>query len=403
MRGSHRGSFEAAHMAHDGKTWDGEDTGEQYDLVVVGGGISGLSAAYFFRQAMGDKARILIFDNHDDFGGHAKRNEFEIDGRLMIGYGGTMLLEAPGSYPDVAKKLIRELGIDTQRFYTAFDHDLYNSLGLAEGIFFDRETFGADHLAVGDFTDPGVMNHIPVSEEGKADLARLFADDRQYLSDLSAENRLAYLERTDYRTYLKERAAIGDDALVVLQSWSGGLWAIGIDALPATVAWSSGYPGFADLDLGFPSYRREQEEPDIFHFPDGNATVARLLVCKMIPSVALGDNMEDIVTARFNYRRLDDPKSAVRLRLNSTAIRVRHIDDKLQNAVRVTYLRDGEAHNVTASYVVMACDHAMIPPLCPEMPQDQRTALSNALRAPLVYTNVLIRNSPIVPVVTITA
>jgi len=392
MRGSHRGSFEAAHMAHDGKTWDGEDTGEQYDLVVVGGGISGLSAAYFFRQVMGDKARILILDNHDDFGGHAKRNEFEIDGRLMIGYGGTMLLEAPGGYPDVAKKLIRELGINTRRFYTAFDHDLYDSLGLAEGIFFDRETFGADHLAVGDLTGPGVMNHIPVSEEGKADLARLFADDRQYLSDLSAENRLAYLERTDYRTYLKERAAICDDALVVLQSWSGGLWAIGIDALPATVAWSSGYPGFADLDLGFPSYRREQEEPDIFHFPDGNATVARLLVRKMIPSVALGENMEDIVTARFNYRRLDDPKSAVRLRLNSTAIRVRHIDDKLQNAVRVTYLRDGEAHNVTASHVVMACDHAMIPPLCPEMPQDQRTALSNALRAPLVYTNVLIRN-----------
>ena len=195
MRGSHHGSFEAAHMARDGKTWNGEDTGEQYDLVVVGGGISGLSAAYFFRQVMGDKARILILDNHDDFGGHAKRNEFEIDGRLMIGYGGSMLLEAPGGYPDVAKKLIRELGIDTQRFYTAFDHDLYDSLGLSEGIFFDRETFGADHLAVGDFTDPGVMNHIPMSEEGKADLARLFADDRQYLSDLSAEDCLAYLER----------------------------------------------------------------------------------------------------------------------------------------------------------------------------------------------------------------
>jgi spermidine dehydrogenase len=121
MRGSHPGSFEVAHRLRDGAGWVGEDSGEAYDLVVVGGGLSGLSAAYFYRQAAGNNSRILILDNHDDFGGHAKRNEFEIDSRLLIGYGGTMLLEAPGGYPDVAKRLIREIGIDTQRFYTAFD------------------------------------------------------------------------------------------------------------------------------------------------------------------------------------------------------------------------------------------------------------------------------------------
>ena len=391
MRGSHPGSFEAAHMLRDGKTWDAEDTGEEYDLVVVGGGISGLSAAYFYRQAMGDKARILILDNHDDFGGHAKRNEFVIDDRLMIGYGGTMLLESPSGYPDVAKKLISELGIDTQRFYTAFDHDLYRSLGLSGATFFDRETFGTDHLAVGALSDPDVLKHIPVSEEGKADLARLFADDREYLTDMSAEERLAYLERTDYQTYLKEHVGLDDAALDVLRSWRG-LWAIGIDALPATAAWSSAYPGFGGMDLGYPAYQGEGQEPNIFHFPDGNATVARLLVRNMIPAVAPGDDMEDIVTARFNYRRLDDPNSAVRIRLNSTAVRVRHVGDKLQNAVQVNYLREGEARNVTARNVVMACYHSMIPHLCPEMPQDQRTLLSYGLRAPLVYTNVLIRN-----------
>ena len=391
MRGSHPGSFEVAHNALDDKTCDAEDTGEEYDLVVVGGGISGLSAAYYFRQAKGDKARILVLDNHDDFGGHAKRNEFTIEDRLMIGYGGTMMLESPGGYPDIAKKLIRELGIDTQRFYTAYDHDLYSSLGLRRGTFFDRETFGADHLAVGALTDPDVLKHIPISDEGKADLARLFADDGEYLTELSAEERTAYLERTDYRTYLKEHVGVGDDALTVLQSWRG-LWAIGVDALPAASAWSSLYPGFKNMDLGFQPYREEEEEPGIFHFPDGNATVARLLVRNMIPAVAPGDDMEDIVTARFDYRRLDDPNSAVRIRLNSTAVRVRHVGDDLQKTVRVTYLRDGEARNVTANNVVMACYHAMIPHLCPEMPQNQRVSLSNALRAPLVYTNVLIRN-----------
>lgn len=117
---------------------------------------------------MGNDARVLLLDIHDDFGGHAKRNEFRIDGRLLIGYGGTMPLEALGGYPPVAKRLIRELGIDTQRFYTAFDQHLYSSLGLASrGIFFDKETFGTDHLAVGDVTDADVLQHIPLSDEGK--------------------------------------------------------------------------------------------------------------------------------------------------------------------------------------------------------------------------------------------
>ncbi len=354
MRGSHLGSFEAAHMARDGATWDGEETGEQYDLVVVGGGISGLSAAYFYRQATGENAKILVLDNHDDFGGHAKRNEFNLDGRLMIGYGGTQSLEAPGGYPEVAKKLLRELGIETERFYTAFDRKLYQSLGLSRATFFDKETFGADHLAVGDLDDPEVLKHIPISEEGKADLVRLLADEGQYLEDIPVQDRLAYLDGIDYRTYLKKHAGMGDEVLNVLRSSGRGLWAIGIDALPAKLAWSSGYPGFADLELGVSSYRREPREPYIFHFPDGNASVARLLVRAMIPAVAPGNSMEDIVTAKFDYRQLDDPQSGVRIRLNSTAVRARHIDDKLTNPVQVTYLRDGEARIVTAGRVVMA-------------------------------------------------
>jgi len=392
MRGSHPGSFEVAHELMNGATWDGEDTGEEYDLVVVGGGISGLSAAYFYRQAMGDAARILILDNHDDFGGHAKRNEYEIDGRLLIGYGGTVLLDQPGGYPDVAKRLIRELGIDTQRFYTAFDRDLYRSLGLSRGTFFDKETFGSDHLAVGDVTDPGVLEHIPLSEEAKADLTRLYADERHYLDDVPAAERADYLLNIDYKTYLSERAGIGAEALKVLESLPRGNWAIGIDALPARTAWSSDYPGFADLTLGIPADHWEETEPNIFHFPDGNASVARLLVRNMIPAVAPGNTMENIVTARFDYGKLDDPQSSVRIRLNSTAVQVRHVDDGLNNPVHVTYVREGEARRVTAGQVVMACYHGIIPQLCPEMPQAQRGILSSSLRAPHIYSRALIRN-----------
>jgi len=394
MRGSHPGSFETAHLARDGASFDGEDTGESYDLVVVGGGISGLSAAHFYQQSKGDNARILILDNHDDFGGHAKRNEFQINDRKVIGYGGTMLLEAPGGYPDVAKKLIRDLGIETQRFYKYFDQDLYSSLGLSRGLFFDKETFGSDHLAVGNIVDPSVLDHSPLSAKARADLVRLLEDDRHYLHDIPDDQRSAYLENMDYQTYLKDCAGMDDAVLKVMLSSARNVWAVNIDAYPARAAWNSGYPGFGDLDLGVESYDREgdQEEPNIFHFPDGNASVARLLVRKLIPAVATGDNMEDIVTAHFDYSRLDDAKSSVRIRLNSTVVRAQHANDKLSNPVKITYLRDGKARVVEAGKVVMACYNAIIPRLCPEMSKSQKSALSNCVRAPLVYTNVLIRN-----------
>jgi len=394
MRGSHLGSFETAHLARDGASFDGDDTGERYDLVVVGGGISGLSAAHFYRQSKGDNTRILILDSHDDFGGHAKRNEFQINDRQIIGYGGTMLLEAPGGFPDIAKKLIADLGIKTQRFYKYFDQDLYASLGLSRGLFFDKETFGSDHLAVGDIVDPSVLEHSPISAKARADLVRLFKDSQHYLHDIPVDQRGAYLETMDYRTYLKNRAGMDDEVLKVMQSSARSVWAVNIDAYPARAAWNGGYPGFGELDLGVESYDREGdlEEPNIFHFPDGNASVARLLVREMIPAVATGDDMEDIVTAPFDYSELDDAKSSVRIRLNSTVVRAQHVNDNLLNPVKITYMRDGEARIVESKQVVMACYNAIIPRLCPEMPKAQKSALSNCVRAPLVYTNVLIRN-----------
>ena len=124
LRGSHPGSFEVAHaLAQQGQTDFGAlaDSGT-YDLVVVGGGISGLSAAYFYRQQKPD-AKILILDNHDDFGGHAKRNEFLVDGKSIIGYGGSQTLEGPSSYSEVAKGLLQALSVDLDAFEDHYDQD----------------------------------------------------------------------------------------------------------------------------------------------------------------------------------------------------------------------------------------------------------------------------------------
>jgi spermidine dehydrogenase len=385
MRGSHPGSFEAAHLLRDGKIFETVDSKESYDLVVVGAGISGLSAAYFYQKNIKNTGRILILDNHDDFGGHAKRNEFNVGDKTIIGYGGTMFIEEPSGYPARAKQLLNDLGIETQRFYKYFHHDLYSDLGLGRGLFFDKETFGRDHLSIGDKNNPTTYDEAPISKKTIDDLVRLHEDTKRYILDVSDDEYYELLDDISYETYLKKYVKISDDAISVMQSATRGVWAVNIDAFPASAAWEFGYPGFGDND-------DEESEPYIFHFPDGNASIARLLVRSLIPTSASGDNMEDIVTTKFDYSKLDEFTSNVRLRLNSTVIRAKHFDGDLNNEVEVSYIREGKIHTVSGRKVIMACYNALIPSMCPEMPPAQKTALKSCIRAPLVYTNVLIKN-----------
>ena len=393
LRGSHPGSFEAAHALRDGlRVTEGRDTGEHYDLIVVGAGISGLSSAYFYREAVGERARVLVLDNHDDFGGHAKRNEFSSAGRQMLGYGGTMLIDTPAGYPPVAKNLLDALGIDIARFETTHHRDLFDRLGLSRATFLNAERYGTDFLAVGDLRDPEVLSDAPLSAEGKAQLIRLYANDRHYLATENLDAQIAYLDSVSYETYLKDRVGIGSEAMSAIADIARGVWAIGIDALPAVTAWSSGYPGFGDLDLGLYPDQSAAPESTRYHFPDGNATIARLLVRDLVRGSAPGNTMEDIVLANFDYGALDRAANNVRIRLNSTAVDVRHLEGASTGPVRVTYLTRGQAQHVTADKVVLACYHGIIPYLCSELPAAQRKLLARSVRAPLVYTNVLIRD-----------
>jgi spermidine dehydrogenase len=406
LRGQHEGSFETAHaLAREGRTFpvDSAPLDESYDLVVVGGGISGLAAAWFYRQAR-PSARILILDNHDDFGGHAKRNEFTLGGRRIIGYGGSQSLQSPKAlYSLVAKRLLRDLKIDLTRFETAFDRNLYPSLGLSRGVFFNREDFGRDVLVAGDSVSGEAdettrrlsnakpvaefVSAFPISEASKAQLIALYAGASDPLAGKSPEEKRSILKRTSYRDYLMKICGCSAEVANCFQGRTVGFFGLGADAVPAFEARDLGYPGFAGLKLPADT-NAAWREPYIYHFPDGNASIARLLVRALVPDVAPGRSMDDIVRAAFDYDKLDRRGKRVRIRLNSTCVNVRTAGNKVQ----VAYVRAGVLRRVEARHVVLACFHMMIPYIVPELPEAQRAALSQNVKAPLVYTNVLVRN-----------
>ena len=405
LRGQHPGSFEAAHtQAYERGRYPvgAAPVEERYDLVVVGAGISGLAAAWFYRRAAGPSARILVLDNHDDFGGHARRNEFTLDGRLVLGYGGSESIDSPRThYSDVAKALLRELGVEIDRFESAFDRKFYASRGLARGVFFPREAFGRDALVPGEPASGGAdelaralasarpldefIAAFPIAPESKAQLRALYDGAPDPLAGRTTEQKRDVLKSTSYRDYLTRFCGCSEEAANCFQGRTLGFFGLGCDAVPAADARDLGYPGFDGL--GLPG-RSSPREPYIYHFPDGNASLARLLVRSLLPDAAPGRTMEDVVLAPFDYGKLDLDGQNVRIRLDSTCVDVRNDGD----TVLVSYVRAGMTRRVAAGHAVLACFHMVIPHIMPELSAPQRDALARNVKTPLVYTNVLTRN-----------
>ena len=403
LRGNHVGSFEVAHaLSFENRTWPRPAalTDDVYDLVVVGGGISGLSAAFLYRQQVGPQARILVLDNHDDFGGHATRNEFDVDGDHLIGYGGSMSIDGPSSYSKQAAKLLRDVGIRVEKFYEYFDQDFWARHGLGQGVYFASGAYGNDSVhpvVVSPFYGADVadvratIDKYPLSDGAKRSLIRLLDDDRDFLPGKNRAEKIAYMRGISYSDYLRKHCDADEEVVVLLRDTIKSLWGFGWDALSALEGARYAMPGTAHLGpQDLPDGVREDDEPYIFHFPDGNAGIARALVRQLIPDALPGFSMEDLAATPVDYTRLDRRMNRTRIRLESTAIDVRHAEGN--RAVDVTYVRHGSVNRVRGKHVIAACYNHALPHICPELPPQQAESIRKATKIPLTYINVALRN-----------
>jgi spermidine dehydrogenase len=394
LRGQYPGSFEVAHQARDGAFMGslvGEDTGEHFDLVVVGAGISGLTAAHLYRRALGGDRRILVLDNHDDFGGHAKRNEFRRDGRIYVTLGGAQSIETPFPYSYTAKALLTDLGIDPTTYKQYERAERTRGLGL--GVFFDREHFLNDKLVsgYGERPWPLFFADAPLSGTVRADLIRLHTEKKDYLPALDPIAKARALKHMSYQDFLLNQAGLHTESLPY---FTGLVFRNNkrVDTCPAYEAWRADAPGFSGMQIE----AQPKADATFFHFPDGNASIARLLVSRLTPQVFPGtQTQESIVLAPADYTKLDLPDSRTRIRLNSTVVRVEHIgspDPGTERAVRVVYVQDNHKLQVTAANVILACFNNIIPFIVPDLPAEQKDALHYASKVPLQSTSVLVRN-----------
>jgi spermidine dehydrogenase len=393
MRGSHVGSYETAHaLARQGIQFDNPiDSSEYYDLIVVGAGISGLTAAYEYRKKFGVESKILILDNHDDFGGHAKRNEFNQSSSTRLSWGGTMNLEYT-SFSQSVLDFIAELGIEIN----ALDNKIEFKYGNDKpAIWFDADTYGKNILVPGfsmysrneDVLDQ--IDKFPLSEQGIKALKSFYKKDTNVLEGFSEKEIEKVLYKTSYTDFLEKYCKLPKEVIEIFIKSTDGYWGVQPHSLSVAEAVSAWLPGSHRLGESASKVVGNEESEEVAMFPDGNATIARLLACSLIPDICPEANAQTIAMAKLDYSRLDVSNNSINIRLSSTVVNVKNEDNK----VAVIYVRKGKTIRIRSKHSVLACNHSIIPHICHELPSHQKKAQQYQVKHPMLVTNVLVKNS----------
>ena len=391
--GNTRAVLEAGHRIRDGEfettPANFVDTGETYDCVVVGGGISGLAAALIFQRKAGEGKTCLVLDNHPVFGGEAKRNEFLIDGHRLLAHQGSALFQV--NYPhSFIESFYRSIGLKTPRL----EYQKWGSSqpevrltttpylgGAPYGIYFGTKFGKPEGVWV---TDPWgkKLEGAPISAKAREELLRTQEPSTfeapQYRGDAISRR----LDTITLEDHLMEKYQISRETVrTFLTPDEGSAFGLGPDAL-------SGYTGYAFDGFG-PTLDDENQM-----FPDGNSGIARLIVKTMIPDSIGGEHtLEDVCRKSINFAALDRPGASARIRLDSTAVWVKHEGDAAKSQfVAIFYTRGGKLFKVRARSVVMAGGSWTTKHIVRDLPQDRKDAYAQFYRSPCMIANVAVRN-----------
>jgi len=373
------------------------ETGETYDLLVVGGGISGLAAALFFTRRARPAMTCLVLDNHPVFGGEAKRNEFDVDGHRLIAHQGSAFYFVPYPYSFIAR-FYDSIGLRQPRLtYQTWggtgtelttSNTPYGSPGMDRGqygFFYGRSSSSQPGVWV---IDPlrRELEGAPITPEQKAEVLRVLRASQsqgtqprpQYDGDPLARQ----LDTMTLEDHLMARYGVSRETVRTYLSDEGSGFGLGPDALSAFCAYAP--------DMLHPLPVDEPEQM----FPDGNGTFARLIVKTLLPaSISGGPGLEDVCRGTIDFAALDRAGSPVRIRLRSTAVWAQHDAAPAgSDTVTVAYTRDGKLHRVRARSVVMAGGSWTTRHIVRDLPNAQRDAYAQCYRSPAMMANVAVRN-----------
>ena len=398
IRGNHNSSYKYAHkIAFENKNFKVDEIlKEKYDLIVVGAGISGLASAYFYLQYINKNARILILDNHDDFGGHAKRNEFQVNGKTLLSYGGTQSFDTISDYSNISKTLLKDLGIELEKFESYYDKNFFEKYDLCSAIFCSQNTFGENKLVKSSFPvnvdfkefSNAYMPYLKQSksfENAIEDLPLNKKQKKKLYEILESNEDIEEYEASNYVDFLKEAFDVEDKALTDLLSMVlSDDTALGGKAIGIEEAYYSKLLGVSKKDF-LPSFDNEKY---IHHFPDGNATLARLLVQKLIPNIASFKNVEESILSKFDYSKLDKNSNQINIRLNAFVNSIKNKKDK----TLVQYIKDDKCIEIEVKHTIMAGWHSTASYIIEDLPKKQKELLRSNVKMPLVYVQVVFKN-----------